>query len=126
MKFFNRPISPHLTIYSPQLSSIFSIWHRLSAIFLVCLIISSISYLKFIFWNNSLLFIQFFSLKPWVLNYIVLFILIIIAYHSLNGLRHIAWDLGLLINLPDINITSKAIILAICLLIPTLKSLYTI
>ena len=30
----NRPLSPHLTIYKPQLTSTFSIFHRISGAFL--------------------------------------------------------------------------------------------
>ena len=33
MKKNNRPLSPHLTIYKPQITSIMSISHRVSGVF---------------------------------------------------------------------------------------------
>lgn len=30
----NRPLSPHLTIYKPQLTAVLSIFHRITGVFL--------------------------------------------------------------------------------------------
>nr|QJH88493.1 Sdh3 [Pterocladiophila hemisphaerica] len=75
---YNRPISPHLTIYNAQIFSIFSIWHRISGIFLsIFLYLSLISYKLFI----TLLSINFFF------KLIIMITLLLLFYHSLNGLR---------------------------------------
>jgi|GEM_PF-2812664 len=47
----NRPISPHLTIYNTQKSSLFSIWHRISGVSMFILASSPILILKFIIFS---------------------------------------------------------------------------
>nr|YP_004062200.1 SdhC [Gracilariopsis andersonii]ADR03216.1 SdhC [Gracilariopsis andersonii]APC24901.1 succinate dehydrogenase subunit 3 [Gracilariopsis andersonii] len=95
---YNRPLSPHLTIYKPQVSSLFSIWHRISGIFLTFLIvfylISSQLFLHITYSKDVLnsLIIQleysFFLQFIYILNTSIFF------YHAINGVKHIIWDLG--------------------------------
>ncbi|GJP80880.1 hypothetical protein CLOP_g11079 [Closterium sp. NIES-67] len=42
----NRPLSPHLSIYKPQLTSTLSIFHRISGGFLAVLFLFTILFLK--------------------------------------------------------------------------------
>nr|YP_009317587.1 succinate:cytochrome c oxidoreductase subunit 3 [Pterocladiella media]AOX49039.1 succinate:cytochrome c oxidoreductase subunit 3 [Pterocladiella media] len=98
--FSNRPISPHLTVYIPQQSSIFSIWHRISGLITLFLIFMLLTFLNNLllcgiqdFWFKILPIQNFSTLK-----FIWLLILIILFYHTINGLRHILWNLGLLLN----------------------------
>lgn len=89
-----RPLSPHLQIYAPQLTSILSILHRISgivfliALFLVCAWIYSLSmgealYRSFCDWLALPIFkIPFFL------------ILMNVYYHLLNGVRYLMWSLG--------------------------------
>ena len=95
MKTVNRPLSPHLQIYKPQLTSVLSITHRGTGIFLsfgillmtlwlISLALGEESYNAFhehvISWYGKLLLISFiFSL----------------FYHLANGIRHLFWDIGL-------------------------------
>nr|AOX48924.1 succinate:cytochrome c oxidoreductase subunit 3 [Gelidium crinale f. luxurians] len=97
---FNRPISPHLTVYVPQQSSIFSIWHRISGI----LVLFSL-FLLLNFFNNlllcnpqNLLFEIYFNVWLKLTRIGFLLFLIILFYHMINGLCHIIWDLGTLLN----------------------------
>ncbi len=89
-----RPLSPHLQIYSPQLTSMLSIIHRGSGVFL------SFGILLFSFWVIALgysketfdctnIFFQS-SLGQ------VLFAAFSAAffYHFCNGIRHLIWDVG--------------------------------
>ena len=89
-----RPLSPHLQIYKPQLTSVLSITHRLSGIFLCG------GTLVLVYWLyalasgpeeyataqnclNSPVARAFFFL--WTLAFF---------YHLLNGIRHLIWDIG--------------------------------
>jgi len=103
-KIFNRPLSPHLTVYSPQTSSIFSIWHRFTAIILTINLIFLLITLKYIILtysenfcvlNSNKFFI--FNLPIWLKYFYIFFCLIIFFYHSFNGIRHIILDLNFLI-----------------------------
>ena len=106
----NRPTSPHLTIYKPQITSLLSISHRITGIIqsfglflifiLILLIISEKETYKFIE-----LFTQ--SLIGKILFILYTFSLL---YHTLNGIRHLIWDLGFGFDLKNVNYSGYSII----------------
>lgn len=90
----NRPLSPHLTIYRPQLTSISSIMVRITGIatFFVSVII--------VWWlvaaatsASSFGAIDGF-LRSWFGDLILLGATWALFYHALGRLRHVIWDLG--------------------------------
>jgi succinate dehydrogenase / fumarate reductase cytochrome b subunit len=90
-----RPLSPHLQIYKPQLTSILSITHRFTGV-----ILSMFSILI----PFSLLFISFgadyYQLFLLILDHIIIKIILFgtlfsLAFHLSNGIRHLFWDMGL-------------------------------
>ena len=88
----NRPLSPHLTIYRPQLTSVSSILIRITGnalIFCVVLIIwwlfaAATSEQYFIFANTIL--------TSWFGKLVLLCSLWAVWYHLLGGVRHLIWD----------------------------------
>nr|YP_009546249.1 succinate:cytochrome c oxidoreductase subunit 3 [Gelidium gabrielsonii]AYO27597.1 succinate:cytochrome c oxidoreductase subunit 3 [Gelidium gabrielsonii] len=96
----NRPLSPHLTIYTPQLSSLSSIWHRLSGIFMIILLILELNFINSAFfcepqkWVFTLEFILSYEIKKSLL----VFSVSIFLYHLLSGLRYLIWDLGVFLH----------------------------
>lgn len=101
----NRPISPHLLIYSPQLSSLFSIWHRITGVVLASIISIFLLILKTFTISNFFYLIVLekifliLSHTIWLTNYFYLLVLLFLSYHAINGIRHIIWDLGLFLNI---------------------------
>ena len=95
----NRPLSPHLQVYRPQLTSILSISHRISGVLLSFGLFVVVAWLlalaagpeRFAAVNATL------SSLPMMLAMVVwtgaLF------YHLLNGIRHLLWDAGWLLDL---------------------------
>ena len=90
----NRPLSPHLSIYKPQFTSVLSIMHRITG---VALILSSLLVISW-FLALSLGPNQFYVIE---ILYDLIIVRIILAlsvwalwYHSCNGVRHLVWDLG--------------------------------
>ena len=91
-KLKERPLSPHLTIYKPQISSVMSISHRLSGIYL------AFGAIVFAIWVCTI------ACGPdthGILTYLLttkigyLFVFawsLAIFYHLLNGIRHLFWD----------------------------------
>nr|WCH57808.1 succinate dehydrogenase subunit 3 [Hypnea spinella] len=88
----NRPISPHLSIYNPQITSLSSIWHRISGVFMVFIIVS-FNILSKILFNSTLNFI-FVNIQLDSIYLIFIVSLFLFLYHSLNGLRNILWSLS--------------------------------
>jgi succinate dehydrogenase / fumarate reductase cytochrome b subunit len=96
-----RPLSPHLQIYKPQLTSILSITHRFTGV-----ILSMFSILI----AFSLLFISFgsdyYQLFLLILDHIIIKIILFgtlfsLAFHLSNGVRHLFWDMGLGLSIKD-------------------------
>merc|ERR1712038_1470806 len=111
-KRLERPTSPHLTIYKPQMTSMFSITHRgtglaQSAIlsgFAVFGIASNYSF-------------------PWLLSQVSQFgiggglifvgkfaIAWPVMYHLFNGVRHLAWDMGHGFSMPELYKTGYTVL----------------
>jgi succinate dehydrogenase (ubiquinone) cytochrome b560 subunit len=107
----NRPQSPHLTIYKPQLTSMLSITHRgtgvalagYAAIFgvagLVCpeganSIVHAIEAAQL--GTASLVALKFTLAFPF-------------AFHAVNGVRHLFWDLGKFLSVKEVYTTGYTI-----------------
>ena len=94
MNATKRPLSPHLQIYRPQLTSVLSITHRLTgfALSLVILLSPAILYFLTLSKNSHTLVMNMFQ-NSFVK--LVLFLAIFgLSYHLCNGIRHLAWDAG--------------------------------
>ena len=111
MSRFKQPISPHLSIYKPQITSILSIIHRFTGIFL------SIATLYFSLWIIALAFnFNVFSILHMLLQTIVgraflFFTTWSFFYHLLNGIRHLIWDIGYGFSIKSINLTGWIVVI---------------
>jgi len=90
----NRPLSPHLQVYRPQITSILSIVHRLTGVALV------FGALLLAYWLTSAAYgpeefarAQRF-LASWFGQLVLLGMTFALFYHLANGIRHLAWDSG--------------------------------
>lgn len=89
-----RPLSPHLQVYKPQLTSILSIVHRGTGVLL--------SFAAFILaaWLISIAgegdsFAQFNAYAGSLPGkFALLVVTAALAYHLFNGIRHLLWDIG--------------------------------
>ena len=99
METNQRPLSPHLQIYRPQWTSVLSILHRISGVLL------SVGTVLMVVWLVALAqgeqayqaMIAFMSSAP-VLLALVGWTLALF-YHLLNGIRHLLWDTGTMLEL---------------------------
>lgn len=93
----NRPLSPHIQIYKPQITSLTSILHRITGALLyfgvvaICIFISYYTYQINVLNNRyecdclimkSIIYI---IISAWSFS---------IYYHFCNGIRHLFWDIG--------------------------------
>ena len=111
----SRPLSPHLSIYKPQIISVLSIGHRLSGVGLFFGLGAFCWW--FIFWVFS-------KFEPCYLDFLdssmVKFILFLVSYsyfyHFCTGIRHLVWDVGYGFSIKSINLTGwLAVIASVCL-----------
>tara|TARA_Y100000589_G_scaffold326996_1_gene367939 strand:- start:557 stop:943 length:387 start_codon:yes stop_codon:yes gene_type:complete len=111
MKKENLPISPHLQIYKPQITSVLSITHRITgfclniALFFFTLWLISLSLGK----NAYDFFIGIFSSFPARLIFTIS--IFGFFYHFLNGLRHILWDFGFFLEIRSSTLSGYFVIL---------------
>ena len=94
MKNNNNPLSPHLQIYSWQISSLLSIAHRIVGV------INILAITLICFWTLSLLLGEnsYLTTKIFLGSFLGKFIVICLcwtfSFHILNEIRHLIWDLG--------------------------------
>lgn len=108
----NLPISPHLQIYKPQITSLLSITHRITGFGLnLALILLSLWIISF--GLGSDVYANFVTIFETIfVKIVVYFIVLGISYHALNGIRHILWDFGFMISNKAALVSGLVIILA--------------
>lgn len=89
-----RPLSPHLQVYKPQLTSMLSICHRGTGVFL------SMAAVFVVYWIYALAqgpetFARAQGLVQSLPGKLVLLAVVFSTfYHLANGIRHLMWDTG--------------------------------
>ncbi|CAL7933360.1 unnamed protein product [Xylocopa violacea] len=106
-----RPMSPHLTIYQIQLTSFLSITHRTTGMILS-------SYAMLLGLGTLLIpggipclieMITNLNLSAPILFMGKTLIALPATYHTFNGLRHLAWDLGMFLTIKEVYSTGYAV-----------------
>jgi succinate dehydrogenase / fumarate reductase cytochrome b subunit len=111
-----RPLSPHFTIYRWPVTMATSIVHRATGLAL------SAGTVLLCWWLIAIAsgpgaFNEFTSLATTPLGEVILFGFVwSLAYHLLNGIRHLAWDLGYGFAVPTANRSGIIVIAASILL----------
>jgi len=90
----NRPLSPHLTIYRPQMTSISSIFVRITGNALLAATLLLIAWL--VAASTSAVAFDWVQcvITSWFGDLVFLLSLWALWYHMLGGLRHLIWDTG--------------------------------
>ena len=106
----SRPLSPHLQVYRPQITSVLSILHRLTGIAL------AFGALLLAYWLASAAYgPQEFAraqrlLASWFGQLVLLGMTFSLFYHLANGIRHLAWDAGYGYALPKLRASGWAVV----------------
>ncbi len=107
-----RPLSPHIQVYKPQLTSVLSIMNRISGG------ATSVGTLLMVWWlvasagsPGGYAAMQGFMGSP--LGLILLFGWTLgLVYHFIGGLRHLSWDAGYGFDLPQVYASGWAAVAA--------------
>lgn len=116
METRDRPLSPHIQVYRPQLTSVLSIVHRITGVALAA------GMLLLVYWliaaasgPDSHAQAQGF-VGSWF-GYLLLFgWSIALFYHLCNGVRHLFWDAGYGYELPTAYASGWAVLIATAVL----------
>jgi succinate dehydrogenase / fumarate reductase cytochrome b subunit len=111
-----RPLSPHLQVYRPQITSVLSITHRATGIalmvgtlMLTCWLVSAATgptaYEVLQVWMSGI--IGRLLLLGWTFA---------LFYHLCNGIRHLLWDAGWGFELKQVDITGWTVVAAAAVL----------
>lgn len=108
----NRPLSPHLQVYKPQITSVLSILHRTTGVGL------GIGTLLLAWWliaaaAGAEAFETAQAFIGSVIGRILLFgFTIALFYHLSNGIRHLVWDAGYGFELSTVAKSGWAVLIA--------------
>jgi len=102
----NRPLSPHLQVYKPQITSVLSVFHRATGI------ANSLGAILVAWWfiaaatgEGAFGFIDG-LLTSWPGHLVLLGFVFSVCYHLCNGLRHLMWDAGYGFELDQVRTTA--------------------
>ncbi len=106
-----RPLSPHLQIYKPQLTSVLSISHRITGVILSIFSILIPVFLLFLSLGADYYY-QLLNIMDHILVKAILAgTIFVVAYHLSNGVRHLFWDLGFGLSIRNSYISGYLVIL---------------
>lgn len=123
----DRPLSPHLQVYRPQMTSVLSILHRLTGVAL------TLGTLLLTWWLVAAAYgpDQFDTVQAavgsWLGQLILWGFTFAVFYHLGNGVRHLAWDFGWGFELGQLRTTGLAMVaFAVAATLVTLIAAYAV
>lgn len=90
----DRPLSPHLQVYRPQLTSVTSILVRITGNALIVAALLVVWWLLAAASGPEHFAIADGVLRSWFGNLVLILSLWALWYHTLGGIRHLIWDSG--------------------------------
>lgn len=96
----NRPLSPHLQVYRPQLTSMSSILVRITGIALLLLATFVVWWLLAAATSEAAFLAIDGFMRSWIGDLMLLGGTWAFFYHMLGRLRHVIWDFGYCLDVP--------------------------
>lgn len=107
----NRPLSPHLTVYRPQITSVLSILHRITGVGLTLGAALVVWWLLAAATDDAYFNFVDGLMTSWLGHLIWLGLTFSLAFHFCNGIRHLMWDMGYGFDLELVENSGKAVII---------------
>ena len=111
-----RPLSPHLQIYKPQITSLLSILHRGTGIVLSIGSIILVLWIVTLTLGESTYLMYSNIINNWFGKFIIFGFTFALFYHLSNGIRHLFWDAGYGYELNHAYISGISVIISSLLL----------
>ncbi|MDH3335568.1 MAG: succinate dehydrogenase, cytochrome b556 subunit [Rhodospirillaceae bacterium] len=106
-----KPLSPHLQVYRPQVTSVLSITHRLTGLVLVLAAMLLTYWLASAAYGPGAFARAQIVLESWFGRLVLFGFTLSLFYHLLNGLRHLGWDMGKGFDLTRLRITGALVVI---------------
>ena len=113
-----RPLSPHLQVYRPQLTSVMSIMHRASGAVLATGSLLVALWLVALAAGAAVFNLVADAMQHPFGQLIVFGYSLALVYHGLNGIRHLMWDLRIGLEIKQVY-QSGYIVLGLTILVTT-------
>ena len=107
----NRPLSPHLQVYRPQLTSILSILHRINGVVIWAGAVMMTYWIASATYGPEAFARAQWFLGSWFGRLVLLGLTGATFYHLANGIRHLAWDIGWGYEMDKLNISGWAVLI---------------
>ena len=111
-----RPLSPHLQVYRPQITSVLSISHRITGIAL------AVGTILLVYWLGATAAgpEAYATAQGFIGSWFGLLLLagwsFCLFYHLANGIRHLFWDAGKGFEIETMELTGKIVVAAAVIL----------
>lgn len=113
-----RPLSPHITIYKPQVSSVMSILHRITGV------VNFIGVSFLVWWVTIIGINGFVADGTFIWDFLsgslgIIFLMSLsfsIIFHMCTGIRHLLWDAGFGFHVDTFPKTAAAALIASAML----------
>jgi succinate dehydrogenase / fumarate reductase cytochrome b subunit len=115
-RLVRRPLSPHLQVYRPQITTVLSIVHRMAGVAL------GVGTLLLTWWLvAAATSAEAFATVQHVIGSSIGLLLLFgwtlaLFFHFCNGIRHLGWDIGLGFEKTEYHATGWAVLIATCAL----------
>ena len=90
----NKPLSPHIQIYSWNISSLISISHRITGVINIFVLTTVCFWISSLFFGSSIYEIIQSILNSFFGKFLVIGITWSFSFQILSEIRHLFWDLG--------------------------------
>ncbi|MEM7195395.1 MAG: succinate dehydrogenase, cytochrome b556 subunit [Pseudomonadota bacterium] len=110
MSNVNRPLSPHLQVYRPQLTSVLSVLHRGTGIILSVGALLITAWVWSICVGGKMFELSHAFFSSWVGKFLMIAWTACTFYHLFNGIRHLVWDTGYGYELKEAYLSGKVVV----------------
>ena len=110
MPSVDRPLSPHLQVYRPQITSILSILHRITGVALTFATLLLTWWLVAAAYGPEQFADAQAFLGSWIGQLLLWGFTFAVFYHLANGVRHLLWDFGWGFEIDQVRKTGIAVV----------------
>jgi len=107
-----RPLSPHLQVYRPQITSVLSITHRMTGVVLALAAVLLTYWLASGAYGPEAFARSQALMESWFGRLVLFGFTFSLYFHMCNGIRHLGWDLGWGFELVKLRATGVLVILS--------------